>query len=124
MRATPLRSASRSALAVFSIHAVMSVSAGPPFGGLYLKPPLSGGLCEGVMTMPSARCEFLARLWTRMACDTAGGGGGWAGGFFLLLLKILFVGAVGRDFLWAPPPRGQGRGMCIDANEERPVDAL
>jgi hypothetical protein len=31
-----------------------SVSAGPPLGGLYLKPPSSGGLCEGVITMPSA----------------------------------------------------------------------
>jgi hypothetical protein len=33
---------------------VMSVSAGPPLVGLYLKPPLSGGLCDGVTTMPSA----------------------------------------------------------------------
>ena len=30
-------------------------SAGPPFGGLYLKPPSSGGLCDGVITTPSAR---------------------------------------------------------------------
>ena len=34
---------------------VTSVSAGPPLGGLYLKPPSSGGLCDGVMTMPSAK---------------------------------------------------------------------
>ena len=34
--------------------AVTSVSAGPPCGGLYLKPPSSGGLCDGVTTMPSA----------------------------------------------------------------------
>ena len=34
-----------------------SVSAGPPFGGLYLKPPSSGGLCDGVTTIPSARCS-------------------------------------------------------------------
>ena len=31
-----------------------SVSAGPPEGGLYLKPPSSGGLCDGVITTPSA----------------------------------------------------------------------
>ena len=37
------------------IHFVTSVSAGPPLGGLYLKPPSSGGLCDGVITMPSAR---------------------------------------------------------------------
>ena len=30
------------------------MSAGPPCGGLYLKPPSRGGLCEGVTTMPSA----------------------------------------------------------------------
>ena len=44
----------RSSLARSSIHLVASVSAGPPWGGLYLKPPSSGGLCEGVITMPSA----------------------------------------------------------------------
>jgi hypothetical protein len=33
---------------------VTSLSAGPPWGGLYLKPPSRGGLCDGVMTMPSA----------------------------------------------------------------------
>ena len=37
------------------IQPVTSVSAGPPLGGLYLKPPSSGGLCDGVTTMPSAR---------------------------------------------------------------------
>jgi len=30
---------------------VTSVSACPPFGGLYLKPPSLGRLCEGVTTM-------------------------------------------------------------------------
>ncbi len=35
---------------------------GPPFVGLYLNPPSSGGLCEGVMTMPSARCSGRERL--------------------------------------------------------------
>ena len=32
----------------------MSLPAGPPSGGLYLKPPSRGGLCDGVTTMPSA----------------------------------------------------------------------
>ena len=35
---------------------------GPPCGGLYLKPPSSGGLCEGVMTIPSAFCAGRVRL--------------------------------------------------------------
>src|SRR5262249_10724124 len=43
-------------------HSVTSVSAGPPLGGLYLKPPSSGGLCEGVTTIPSAKCSFRPRL--------------------------------------------------------------
>ena len=47
-----------SSLARFSIHLVAVVSAGPPLGGLYLKPPSSGGLWEGVMTMPSAAVEL------------------------------------------------------------------
>ena len=54
-------------VAASSIPRVTFVSAGPPFGGLYLKPPSSGGLCEGVMTMPSARSDVRPRLWTRMA---------------------------------------------------------
>jgi hypothetical protein len=53
---------------------VTSVSAGPPLGGLYLKPPSSGGLCDGVTTMPSARRPVRPRLWTRMARETTGVG--------------------------------------------------
>ena len=34
----------------------------PPFGGLYLKPPSSGGLCEGDITTPSARPLCLPAL--------------------------------------------------------------
>ena len=37
-----------------SIQPVAAASAGPPFGRLYLKPPSWGGLCDGVITMPSA----------------------------------------------------------------------
>src|SRR5262249_29114421 len=50
----PARSSS---LARPSIQCGTWVSAGPPWGGLYLNPPSAGGLCEGVMTMPSARCS-------------------------------------------------------------------
>src|SRR5664279_6349507 len=53
---------------------VTSVSAGPPWGGLYLNPPSSGGLCDGVTTMPSARPLCRPRLWVRMACEMAGVG--------------------------------------------------
>ena len=61
-------------LAASAIHLVASVSAGPPLGGLYLKPPSRGGLCEGVTTMPSARPDVLPWLARRMACETAGVG--------------------------------------------------
>ncbi|KAF5046488.1 hypothetical protein DSECCO2_470270 [anaerobic digester metagenome] len=60
-RRTPEVSAS-SALARFSIQPVTSVPAGPPWGGLYLMPPSSGGLWDGVMTSPSARPETRPRL--------------------------------------------------------------
>lgn len=41
---------------------------------LYLNPPLSGGLCEGVITIPSASPEDRWRLYARIACDSAGVG--------------------------------------------------
>ena len=53
---------------------VTSVSAGPPEGGLYLKPPSAGGLWEGVMTMPSARASLWSRLHVRMAWEITGVG--------------------------------------------------
>ena len=56
--------------------AVTAVSAGPPSGGLYLMPPSSGGLCDGVTTMPSASPPVRPRLWPRIACETTGVGTG------------------------------------------------
>ena len=53
---------------------VASESAGPPCGGLYLKPPSPGGLCDGVTTIPSARPLVRPRLSRRIACETAGVG--------------------------------------------------
>ena len=60
----------------FSIQVVTDEPAGPPCGGLYLKPPSEGGLCEGVMTMPSARPCALPReaLCLRIACESTGVG--------------------------------------------------
>jgi hypothetical protein len=52
----------------------MSVPAGPPSGGLYLKPPSGGGLCDGVTTIPSARGPDSRALWARIARETAGVG--------------------------------------------------
>jgi hypothetical protein len=53
-RFTALSPSRRISLARLAITPVASVSAGPPLGGLYLKPPSRGGLCDGVTTMPSA----------------------------------------------------------------------
>src|SRR5690606_16289562 len=47
---TPVR---RSSFARSAIQPVASDPAGPPCGGLYLKPPSRGGLCDGVTTIPS-----------------------------------------------------------------------
>ena len=52
----------------------MSVPAGPPSGGLYLNPPSGGGLCDGVITIPSARGPVPVALRARIARDTAGVG--------------------------------------------------
>ena len=54
-RRTPASPPASSSLARSAIHVAASVSAGPPWGGLYLKPPSAGGLCEGVITRPSTR---------------------------------------------------------------------
>src|SRR5207249_3478763 len=85
--ATPsLPSAASRRFASSWIQPVTSVSAGPPLGGLYLKPPSSGGLCDGVTTIPSASPRPAAagasdggirrpRFATRIAWYTAGVGG-------------------------------------------------
>ncbi len=57
-----------------AITEVASLSAGPPFGGLYLKPPSRGGLWLGVTTMPSASRLVRLRFAFRIACETAGVG--------------------------------------------------
>jgi len=41
---------------------------------LYLNPPSTGGLCNGVTTMPSAKWSFLFRLWARIALEIEGVG--------------------------------------------------
>ena len=75
IRRTPASPSASSSLARSWIQPVMSVPAGPPSGGLYLKPPSGGGLCEGVTTMPSARPARLpVALCARIARDTAGVG--------------------------------------------------
>ena len=76
-RRTPSSPAASNSLARSWINEVMSDPAGPPSGGLYLKPPSRGGLWLGVTTMPSARPGSVVErpaLWRRMAWDTAGVG--------------------------------------------------
>jgi cardiolipin synthase len=51
-----------SSLALACTQCVTVASAGPPLGGLYWKPPSSGGLCDGVMTIPSAKLFLRSRL--------------------------------------------------------------
>ena len=71
-----------SSLARLAIQPVASEPAGPPVGGLYLKPPSRGGLWLGVTTIPSARpgpevrtpSGVPAPLATRMEWETAGVG--------------------------------------------------
>ncbi len=76
IRWTPSRLARISSLARPAITLVASVSAGPPCGGLYLKPPSYGGLWLGVTTIPSASPPPVVRpeLARRIACETPGVG--------------------------------------------------
>ena len=62
------------AFARFWIAPVTRVSAGPPLGGLYLNPPSSGGLCDGVITTPSASPADRPRFQVSTAWETAGVG--------------------------------------------------
>ncbi len=61
-------------LALFSIHVVISLLAGPPEGGLYFIPPSWGGLWEGVITMPSAGAELFFLLCSRIIKEITGVG--------------------------------------------------
>ena len=74
MRRTAVSPSLSSSFARSWISLVTSVPAGPPSGGLYLKPPSAGGLCEGVTTIPSARPPRPAELCARIARETAGVG--------------------------------------------------
>ena len=117
-RRTPSRPASRSRLASSWIQLVTSVSAGPPLGGLYLKPPSSGGLCDGVTTMPSAsRSLATAVVDEDRVRDDRG--------------RRVAVGGVDPDVdavRGQDPERGRHRGpgqrVGVAADEQRPVGAL
>ena len=109
---------SSSALASSWIQPVTSVSAGPPCGGLYLKPPSPGGLCDGVTTMPSAVVAPPPRLWVRIACEITGVGGRAVVGV------DHDVDAVGGEHLDDRAERRPGQRVRVAAEEERPVDAL
>ena len=104
-----------------SIQPVTSVSAGPPCGGLYLKPPSPGGLCDGVTTMPSAAggCARLPpRLWVRIACEMTGVGVYAAG-------RVDHdVDAVRGEHLDDRAERRLGQRVRVAAEVQRPARAL
>ena len=119
-RGRPSPIASRIRFASSWIQRVTSVSAGPPLGGLYLKPPSSGGLCDGVTTMPSARPPPAGRprLATRIACETAGVGRVAVGGV------DADVDPVRDQHLERRPPRRLGERVGVAADEQRAGVAL
>lgn len=88
--------------------AVIPVSAGPP---------LSGGLCDGVMTMPSASPALRPRLWVRIACEMAG-----VGVYSSLNASITStplaastssaLAQAGWDKAWVSTPRNSSPVMC------------
>src|SRR5271166_1950227 len=98
-RLTPAFPARNNSFARSWTQWVTSVSAGPPLGGLYLKPPSSGGLWEGVMTMPSAQGTCRVRLHTRMACEITGVG--VTPSSFWMMVSTLFAARTSSAEHWA-----------------------
>src|SRR3954467_13092269 len=123
MRLMSRRPFSRKPLAARSIAEVMSVSAGPPLGGLYLKPPSSGGLCDGVTTTPSARPGDRPRVETRIAGRTPGAAGRrWVWGVAVPAVDER-GDVVGREHLQRGDHRGLAQGVRVAAHEKRAVGA-
>ena len=120
MRRTSASPALISSLARAAMTDVASVSAGPPCGGLYLKPPSAGGLCDGVTTMPSARPG--AGLPAAVRLDDRVGN--------RRRRRVTVVGVdqhrhvVGREYLERRRPRRLGQPVGVAADEQRAVVAL
>jgi len=112
-RLTPALSRSRYSLARSSIHVVTSVSAGPPSGGLYLSPPSAGGLCDGVMMIPSAGAP--AVVGEDRPRD------GRRRGRPVVALDDR-AHPVGREHLQGRPLGRAGQAVRVLAHEERAVD--
>ena len=103
-------------MAASSIAPVTSVSAGPPCGGLYLKPPSPGGLCDGVTTMPSAVPRPPPRLWARIACEITGVGVAPSSASSTTSTPCAaststIVRVAGSDSAWVSLPRNSGPSM-------------
>ena len=98
--------------------AVVPASAGPPLGGLYLKPPSAGGLCEGVTTMPSARAS---------GCSSVPGQDGvrdGRGGRVALGAVDAHVDPLGRQHLEGGQEGRLGERVRVATQEQRPAGAL
>src|SRR3954468_3131675 len=92
---------------------VAFVSAGPPDGGLYLKPPSAGGLCDGVMTIPSARPPLPIAFQRRIDRDMTGVGvnplSRWINTATLLAASTSkAVLSAGADTAWVSLPMKRG----------------
>ena len=98
---------------------VASVSAGPPCGGLYLKPPSRGGLWDGVTTMPSAVLPARRR---RVVYDD--GPGDCRSRGVILVVRGADRDAVRQQHLDGRRPGRRGERVGVLAYEERPGDAL
>ncbi len=106
------------ALARSSIHFVTSVSAGPPFGGLYLKPPYSrrivGRRHDDAVGQPVAAAAVVRQ-------DRVGNDGGRrvaAGGVHPDLHAVF------REHLERAREGRLRQRVGVDPEEERPVDPL
>ena len=92
-----------SALARSCTALVTSVSAGPPLGGLYLNPPSAGGLCDGVMMIPSA--SPAVRPWFRVRISQLTTGVGVALSPSARTVSTPLAASTSRAVRWAGPDR-------------------
>ena len=94
------------------------MSAGPPLVGLYLKPPSAGGLCDGVITMPSP-------LWSVATAiiDEDGVRDDRRRCHAVVALEDRLDAFRGKD-LERRPLRRSGQGMRVLAEVEGAIDPL
>jgi len=92
----------------------MLPSAGPPLGGLYLKPPSAGGLCEGVTTIAVGQAGLAVAVIGQDGQRDGRGGG------VLVVLREHHLHVVGGQHFQRAGQGRRGERVRIDAQKSGP----